>query len=259
MATVAWSADAGRILAAESGRSFAVRSAADGEAILSVNNDKYFSAAALSPDGTVVATAGFNTGDLKWWLVRKETITSPAQNILRDDGPVRTSFEPQVTMLVWRPDGRQVAAAMENGMVDIVDVQSRNSLLSLPAHDGFILSVDWSADGKSMITSGSDETAKIWDTSDYHLLRIVDLKARGMLQRVAVSGDGLWLATMTVYETNIWNFKTGRLVVILPSSSVGSWRPGGSELALSEPNAGLGLWSMGNALLLRNRIGELFR
>ncbi|RYG33511.1 hypothetical protein EON81_17985 [bacterium] len=65
----------------------------------------------------------------------------------------------------WAPDGKTIAIPMAEGQVRLVEAPSGKTLWTKKLTTGFILSVDFSSDGKEMIVAGLDRIAKRWSIS----------------------------------------------------------------------------------------------
>lgn len=93
---------------------------------------------------------------------------------------------------------------------------SQELKLVLPiGHTGFVTSGQFSPDGRKVVTTSSDVTAKIWDVALGKLL--VNLKAHGSRVNTAqFNQDGLQLVTTSNDNTAIvWNANTGKEVAVL--------------------------------------------
>uniref|UniRef100_A0A0G4HU66 Uncharacterized protein n=1 Tax=Chromera velia CCMP2878 TaxID=1169474 RepID=A0A0G4HU66_9ALVE len=62
------------------------------------------------------------------------------------------------------PQGRFVAAGLENGEVAVCDLESKSVLKTLKGHTGPVLSVGFRTDGRILATGGADGTVQLWQT-----------------------------------------------------------------------------------------------
>ena len=53
----------------------------------------------------------------------------------------------------------------EDGVVQIVDVETGDEVSTLPGHEAGVATATFSEDGEQVVTVGSDGTARVWDTS----------------------------------------------------------------------------------------------
>jgi WD40 repeat protein len=76
-------------------------------------------------------------------------------------------------MLSFSPDGKQLAVAGEDGMVQVWDVDSGKELARLQGHQpklfmqGVFCAVAWSPDGKRLMSASPDRTFLLWDTATW--------------------------------------------------------------------------------------------
>ena len=155
--------------------------------------------AQLSPDGQILATGGYDS-TIKLWNVAdgKELRTLEGHNgavfelAFRPDGKVLASASGDRTAKLWNvatgerldtlkeslkelyslafsPDGTRLVAAGVDNRVRVWQItpdakEGTNPLLvSKFAHETPVLRVVWSADGKTLATSGEDRLVKLWD------------------------------------------------------------------------------------------------
>ena len=79
----------------------------------------------------------------------------------------------QVLSVAWSPDGRELAAANQDGVVRIWDVRKRKLVRRLRGHTGWTRGVDWSPNGDLIATSGADGMIRVWDAGNGKELRVV--------------------------------------------------------------------------------------
>jgi WD40 repeat protein len=115
-----------------------------------------FSGASFSPDGRrgVVATAG---GPVPVWDMR----SSKPDRVLR---PRAQSFLDQVVSVDWSPSDDIVAVADRNnsGVVYVLGVV-RGDIRAELRHGVEVRHVDFSRDGRWLVTAGVDGTARVWE------------------------------------------------------------------------------------------------
>ncbi len=156
-------------------------------------------AAALSPDGQVLATGGYDSA-IKLWNVAsgRELRTLEGHNgavfelAFRADGQVLASASGDRTVKLWNvatgerldtlkesqkelytlafsPDGSRLAAAGVDNRIRVWQItpdakEGTNPLLnSVFAHESPVLRLVWSADGRTIATCGEDRLVKIWN------------------------------------------------------------------------------------------------
>ncbi|MBN9389389.1 MAG: WD40 repeat domain-containing protein [Chloroflexi bacterium] len=77
--------------------------------------------------------------------------------------------------LVVSPDGRMVAMALSNGLVNLYDSNTGKLFSSFTAHQGAITSLNFSPDGRYLATTGVDRAVKLWDTTSWRNLATLRL------------------------------------------------------------------------------------
>ena len=165
---------------------------------------------ALSPDGQMLATGGYDQKVRLWNTASgAETAVLAGHNggvfglSFRPDGKVLASASADRTVKLWEipsgkrldtfsqplkeqtvvafsPDGKALAGAGADNRIRIWSVSTRaiegtNSLLQTRfAHEGALLNLVYATDGRSMVTSASDRTVKIWNATDLTELHLLE-------------------------------------------------------------------------------------
>lgn len=81
-------------------------------------------------------------------------------------------------------------------------------------HDGSVLGLAFSPDGRWLATAGRDSTVAIWDIPTRELVH--RFEHPNQVNAVAFSPDGRWLATAgDDHQARIWNVRTGRCLHLL--------------------------------------------
>jgi WD40 repeat protein len=167
-------------------------------AVITGHKDAIYSMA-LSPDGKVLATGGYDQ-KIKLWDVAtgKELKTLSGHNgcvydlAFRPDGRILASAAADRTVKLWdavtgerrdtlsqslkevyavtfTPDGKHLLAGGADNRLRVWEistnaVENSNPLLtSLFAHEGAILRLFMAKDGKTMVSCADDRTVKVWD------------------------------------------------------------------------------------------------
>jgi WD40 repeat protein len=199
---------------------------ADGASIRAIrgHQDSLY-AAELSPDGKLLATAGYDKQIILWNATDGQKIrTMSAHNdavyalAFRPDGKLLASASGDRTVKVWNtatgerldtfsqplkeqytatfsPDGKHLAAGGADKRIRVWEISATGAegtnpiLYSRFAHDGSILKLVYSADGKSLVSAAEDRTVKIWEAAT--------VKERLLLERqpdwspaLAITPDG---------------------------------------------------------------------
>jgi hypothetical protein len=185
--------------------------------------------AALSPDGTILATGGYDSS-IKLWNVAdgKELRSLDGHNgavfevAFRPDGKVLASASGDRTVKLWNvatgerldtlkeslkelytlafsPDGTRLAAAGVDNRIRVWRItadakEGTNPLLaSIFAHETPVLRIVWSADGRTLASSGEDRLVKVWNAQTMAIVETLP-RQTDWASGLAISGDGGLLA-----------------------------------------------------------------
>ena len=135
-----------------------------------------------------------------------------------------TDAEPQLSLsfgatgLAFSPDGELVAVAGGDGVIWILDVESREPLRALSGHAGQVRAVGFDATGRQLATAGDDGTVRLWDptngqelhTLQGHQSTVLGVAFSPNSQQLASAGNdgtarlwdprqGTWLATLAPF------------------------------------------------------------
>jgi WD40 repeat protein len=140
---------------------------------------------ALSPDGAVLASAGYDRL-IKLWDPRsgKELRT------LRDHSD-------SVYGIGFSPDGRLLASGGADRAVKVWDLATRNRLYTLGEATDWVYAVAWSPDGKHLAAAGVDKSIRVWeaDAKGGRLVKSVFAHDAPVL-RLAYAADGKLLYSL---------------------------------------------------------------
>jgi WD40 repeat protein len=175
-----------------------------------------------SPDGSRIATAGFDGKIIIWDAINGTKIHT------------LSGHNDKVLYVSWSPDGSRVATASIDKTARIWDAASGSSLHTL-THSYGVNAISWSPDGTRVATASDDSTAKIWDIETGDMLHVLR-GHRDYVIAVSWSPDGSRVAT-TAYDrtARIWDIETGVIIHILIghtySPRVVNWSPDGTRVA----------------------------
>ncbi len=149
----------------------------------------------VTPDGTTIASAGLDRVVRLWnartgaALVACEPSQAPASGLrFSPDGKLLavvypfggfqivdtrtgkarfTSFEKpgRGRCIAWSADGKVFASDSQNGAIHLVETTRWTDLRTLTGHQGALLGLGFSSDGKQLLSLGTDATLRRWETA----------------------------------------------------------------------------------------------
>lgn len=113
------------------------------------------------------------------------------------------------TSIAISPDGANFAVGNHNNYVSVMNMEGIE-LLKLIGHKGYVQSLKYAPNGKSMVTGSMDNTAKLWGVNDGKQIKSLEGHTEGILS-VAYSPNGKYIATGSLDHTTIlWDVKAGK-------------------------------------------------
>ena len=157
---------------------------------------------AFSRDGTFISLGGASGEAQTWDLAKRRPLKTFEQ-----EGQVLSAFS---------PDGRLVVTTTRIDTTGrIKDAKTGRLIVALRGHTGRVVSAEFSADGKRVLTGSSDGTARVWDTESGTSLAALGEAAGSTpgLKSAVFSPNGTLVATAGPGNTaRIWSWATGRVV-----------------------------------------------
>lgn len=158
---------------------------------------------AVSPDGKLLATAGFDN-TVKFWDINPDgTIKEKEKKVLSGHtGPVyAVAFNPK--------DSKMIVTASQDKTARVWDLGDGKVKFELKGHTDIVDTAAFSPDGKTIATAGADKSVRLWNSVDGKELK--NLGAHdGSVYTVAFSPDGKLLASAGSGKDNlvkIWDVK----------------------------------------------------
>ena len=112
--------------------------------------------------------------------------------------------EGAINDMVFSPDGHHLAIASTKSL-HLYDAKTHKALISFTGHTESVLAVAFSPNGKLLVSGGSDETVRLWQTDTGELLRTRE-EHWGAVNALAFSADGetFWSASNDDREIRSW-------------------------------------------------------
>jgi WD40 repeat protein len=157
---------------------------------------------AFSRDGKRLAEVNFDKGQTVtvWDLVSGKAIYQVPS------GPNR-----YVTALALSPDGKTLAYADNQGVIQLSDVSDSKNVRNLSGQKHFLQTLVFSPDGKTLASAGYDGFVGLWDVAAGKEIRQLTVGG-GYYQRLAFSPDGNLLAVTGNGSIHIWDMAAGKML-----------------------------------------------
>ncbi|GAA3594103.1 hypothetical protein GCM10022419_091510 [Nonomuraea rosea] len=155
---------------------------------------------AISPDGSTVATAGFDNRLRIFDVATRREIPGPA-------GAVQGGF---VNAVAFSPDGRRLAYTAADNSIRLWDVPRRRPVgVALISTDSGFNTMSFSPDGEVLATGLTNGDMQMWDLHTYRRLGTpMTGHTRGVIA-LDYSRDGTTVATVAGDKTaRLWNVRT---------------------------------------------------
>lgn len=160
----------------------------------------------------------------------------------------RTFPRNAITSLAWSPDGQTLASCFADGGIRLWNPLTQKALGTVRAHHRHVSTLEWGANGDTILSSGDDATL-LWNI---HTTRIAHrFEAASGEGRLAASlcPDGEHIALGAPGEAlRVVNLTTGKTEAVLearlPFMPVLRWSPSGEHLLYTSEENVLRAWTM---------------
>ena len=217
-------------------------------------NDGGVNTALWSPDGARIVTA--TDKEARIW----DAETGALLFVLQPDSSMYGAG--------WSPDGSR-AWINGNGFASLWDAMTGEYLFTLSSHEGWLSMLSWSPDGKRILSTGQDTTARIWDATTGE--ELVLFSGHGAASSSCVSHctpetsawspNGERVVTMDeAGEVFIWDPETGEELLELSGHTAwvdsAIWSPDGQLIATSSDDNTSRIWDATTGQELRSYVGD---
>ncbi len=200
--SVAWSPDGGLLATGGRDRTARIWEVSAGREIHALRMEGDIGSVAWSPDGRRLATASIDQSVWIWDARTGECLL----RLNRQPGFTTLGMEMDGQYSVaWSPEGDELAAGSEAGVLVVWDAVSGEERLRVAGHSSCIRSVAWSPDGRRLATGSNDRTVKVFDSrTGEEFLTLRGHGKNGVLS-VAWHPDGDRLLTAGIDSVRIWD------------------------------------------------------
>jgi len=121
--------------------------------------------------------------------------------------------EDKINNLAFNSSSHLLASASEDKTVVLWDVAKQRKIRTLAGHIGAVTCVAFSSNGLWLASGSADNTIKVWSVETGH--PAYTLNDSKVIEAVALSPDGCWLASTTDESIKLWDVTTSRVAHVV--------------------------------------------
>ncbi|MDX2255825.1 MAG: hypothetical protein NW214_09940 [Pseudanabaenaceae cyanobacterium bins.39] len=225
--------------------------------------DSPFYVAKFSPDGKMIALAGFD-GSVYLFQSNGKPIAQ------------MTGFKArEIRGLSFSNDGKKIASSGSGKIVRIWDVQTGKLLQEFSAHQDDVLRVDFHPDGKRLLTASKDGWVKVWDSEQ--AVELLSIRPEGatpttdsnstdssfiakqneVVQDASFSPDGSMIVTGKYHKIALWDLQGNQLAQINAHDAMiytVRFNHQGNQLASSGRDKSVKLWQIAPEVIAQAKL-----
>jgi len=145
----------------------------------------------------------------------------------------------------FHPGGTMIAAPMGN-RVQLLDGHTLDPIHTFEGHGDIVTAAIISPDGRHLVTTSRDGTARVWSMASRRQLRVLD--GGGPLACADVSRDGRVATAGSGSDVVIWDLESGKRLTTLEGHSAVvlglAFERGGERLATISPDTTIRIWDV---------------
>lgn len=136
---------------------------------------------------------------------------------------------------VLSPDGGRMALTLDDGSVQVFDVETSQQITRLDGHAAEVTAVAFSPDGQRIVTGSEDQTVRIWNTETGEPLltlggEVQFARHTAEISHAAFSPDGTKVASAGLDGVRVWDAATGVQLTVGRLGTSVEWSADGTRL-----------------------------
>ncbi|MFG0334982.1 MAG: protein kinase, partial [Maioricimonas sp. JB049] len=266
---------AGRLATAgQDGKVILWKIATDGENVTASQRGVFYGhrgpvyAVAFAPDGSAVASAGYDRRILLWnpddlqpfdfdAILEGEAVTADFRELSGHTGAVQA--------VRFSRDGALLVSGSRDNSVKVWDVESGTALKTFRGHYSGVSDVAFDPGGRRVVSAGRDHQTIVWSVDDYEEFRTLYGRSleghEDVVLSASFSADGRRIVTASRDRTaRTWETSTGDLLEVYEEghqylASQAELLPGGRVLVTAAADDTVRLWDVATGAELRRLAG----